>query len=148
VIKGATVDEFAMAEWAVGRFESAGLTLPNVTVYFGHDDECHRAAGLYRHCAAAATICNGGAHDNPPRQTLLHELAHAWSLHTMQHGDVTEFLSNEGPRHWAGGGVGFWNLGAERVAEYVAWGLSDSRDETAVFGRPARTAVITPRRFE
>lgn len=129
IVTGATVGETAMTEWAVARFNSAGLSLPTVTVDFRSDEECGGAAGLYRHSAAAITICNRGGHDNPPRHTLLHELAHAWSLHSMEESDIAGFLTDQGLRHWTNRDVMYWNRGAERVAEYITWGLQDSRDE-------------------
>lgn len=126
---GATATERALTDWVIGRFESAGLVLPSVTLQFRGDDECSGAAGLYLHSAATVTMCNRGRHHNPPRHTLLHELAHAWSLHAMDDGDVAAFLAAEGLGQWTGGDLGYWGQGAERVAEYVAWGLQDSRDE-------------------
>lgn len=128
-VTGATAAETAMTDWAIDRFELAGLTLPSVTLDFRDDDECGGAAGLYLHSTATLTVCNRGDHHNPPRHTLLHELAHAWSLHTMDDGDIAAFLADQGLSHWTGGDPGYWGQGAERVAEYVAWGLQDSDDE-------------------
>lgn len=128
-VEGATTAEHAMTAWAIGRFEAAGLMLPSVSLHFRDDDGCDGAAGLYRHSVATLTICNRGGHHNPPRHTLLHELAHAWSLHAMDDADIAAFLSDQGLSHWTGGDLGYWGQGAERVAEYLAWGLQDSADE-------------------
>ena len=59
-----------LVEWAVRRFEAAGLALPSVTVFFFDDDACKGAAGLYLDSGAAAIVCNRGGHSNPTRQTL------------------------------------------------------------------------------
>lgn len=128
-VNGATAAERAVTEWAIDRFDLAGLTLPNITLHFRGDHECGGAAGLYRHATATVTVCNRGGHDNPPRQVLLHELAHAWSLHTMDDGDIAEFLADQDLDDWIDSDAMYWRQGAERVAEYVAWGLQDSADE-------------------
>ncbi len=128
-ITGATQAERDVAEWAISRFDAAGLLLPHVTVSFRDDDECGGASGLYRHAEATVTICNRGGHDNPPRQTLLHELAHAWSLHAMDEADIAAMLTHDDLDFWINDEIGYWSRGAERTAEYIAWGLQVSGDE-------------------
>ena len=128
-ITGASRAEREVAEWAVSRFDAAGLLLPPVSVSFRDDGECGGSAGLYRHSEAAVTICNRGGHDNPPRQTVLHELAHAWSLHWMDEADIAAMLIHDDLDFWINDEIGYWNRGAERTAEYIAWGLQVSGDE-------------------
>jgi hypothetical protein len=57
VVGGAAPEQFAMAQWAVGRFEGAGLNPPSVDIEF-HDegtpcDVGHLSAAHYRWVGAA-----------------------------------------------------------------------------------------------
>lgn len=118
-----------LVEWAVRRFEAAGLALPSVTVFFFDDDACKGAAGLYLDSGAAAIVCNRGGHSNPTRQTLLHELAHAWISYALTEAEISAFLSDQDLEDWMRVGDPFWRRGVERAAEVVAWGLQDSVQE-------------------
>ena len=111
-----------MAEWAVGRFEEAGLVLPAIAIRFpGRSlDLCDGAWGLtftdripmeVRMCWSDAFI-------------LLHELAHAWEAHNLPKHRRQPFMAlRSGVDSWAGAGVPWHRRGAEHAANVVAWGL-------------------------
>ena len=78
--------EQALVDWARGRFEEAGLSLPEIEVRFDPTRElCHNNDGLYRGDADGphvVTICTRDsdtfAAQLERRRTLLHEFGHVW----------------------------------------------------------------------
>lgn len=124
-IEGATVDEVALVEWAAGRFQAAGLELPDLTVEF-HDGlaSCKDGYGLYRVAASTIKMCNRGGMKTEPRHTLLHELAHAWKFENLTEEETTAFTQRRGLEMWDARGQ-WWQMGREQAAEIMAWGLVD-----------------------
>jgi len=100
-IEGANVDEVALVEWAAGRFQAAGLELPDLTVEF-HDDlaSCRGSYGLYRVAASIIKMCNRGGMKIEPRHTILHELAHAWKFENLTEEETTAFTQRRGLATW------------------------------------------------
>jgi hypothetical protein len=139
-----------LLEWALGRFQRAGLPLPraaSVTFYAAARDKC---AG-YRGLAAGEgftdiTLCFGEAEacrddSCPPwatatRQLVLHELAHTWLSQNLADEDEDGFGDAVGlawdERHdpWA-------RRAMERAAETLAWGLDDWQVAVREFGSPS-----------
>jgi hypothetical protein len=124
-IEGATADEVALVEWAAGRFQAAGLELPDLTVEF-HDDlaGCKGAYGLYRVAGSIIKICNRGGMEIEPRHTILHELAHAWKFENLTEEETTAFTHRRGLKTW-NAHEQWWQMGREQAAEIMAWGLVD-----------------------
>ncbi|MDX2379725.1 MAG: hypothetical protein QNM02_08200 [Acidimicrobiia bacterium] len=126
----ATAAEAEIVDWAVGRFELAGLTLPSVEVSFSSDEaDCGGHEGLYRRRDGEhlVTVCIPGDHpdaDDYRRRTLLHELTHAWDQssltsderdHLLPVLDVTDWYEAD---EWGRRGI-------ERLAETFVFGLLD-----------------------
>lgn len=121
-IETANPDQRRMAEWAVGRFEEAGLVLPAAVIRFRGRNLalCGGAQGLtftdripmeVRMCWSDAFI-------------LLHELAHAWEAHNLPEHRRQPFMAlRSDVDSWAGAGVPWHRRGAEHAANVVAWGL-------------------------
>lgn len=116
-------EEMAMVEWALDRFELAGLELPDLRVEF-KTAGC-RSRGLYNRNTQTIEICDGR------KMTLLHELAHAWDHFATF--DRDGFLAlRELEFYFGPAGTAAADQGVEHIAEIVAWGLMD--ENTAVPG--------------
>jgi len=138
VIEGATPDERDLVEWALSRYETAELTLPTVTFAFHDSNEGCRGSkrvyqGLYTHAAGTIDICNRGGGTTDPRHTLLHELAHAWSLTHMAEEDIADFVAHRGLDHWSSNETPWWQMGQEQAAEIIAWGLQDENEYKSIW---------------
>ena len=138
-----------MVEWALDRFDQAGLELPS-RISFGFDPErsvCGGAAGICRpqHVPPETVICEPDdgfvAQQLGQRITLLHELAHLW--HWSQ-GDGTGWPD----RQAIVGGVSAnpdspWaDRTEERVAVAISWGLMDQ------YRRPVRSDLACVELYE
>jgi hypothetical protein len=116
-------EEREMVEWALDRFELAGLQLPDLQVEF-KTAGC-RSRGLYNRNTQTIHICDSR------KMTLLHELAHAWDHFATF--DRDGFLAlRELEFYFGPPGTAPAEQGVEHIAEIVAWGLMD--DNTAVPG--------------
>lgn len=135
----------AAIEWALGRFELAGLQLPPV-IEFAFDrtrTSCGSVPGTCRPSGEIprVTICQQSgtfAQSLKQRITLLHELAHVW--HFAQ-GDGTSWpdrseivggVTGAGPDD----DVAWADRTEERVAVAVTWGLLDQRRRPVRSGLP------------
>ncbi len=128
-ILDATPAEVAMVEWALDRFDIAGLELPDLTISFHEDPgHCGEYLGLYSMAIQQVSICNRGGLSTDPRNTVLHELAHAWSFAVLSPEDIIRFNEHRHLEHWTGGDDAWWQQGAEQAAEVLAWGLQDPDD--------------------
>jgi hypothetical protein len=118
-----TPDERAMVEWALKRFELAGLELPDLRLEF-QTAGC-RSRGLYNRNTQTIEVCDGR------KMTLLHELAHAWDHFATF--DRDGFLAlRELEFYFGPPGTAAADQGVEHIAEIIAWGLMD--ENTAVPG--------------
>ncbi len=124
-VANATTAEAAMVEWAIDRFEEAGLELPPVSVAF-HDtvDGCRGYIGHYDAGSRRLDVCNRGETHIDPVNTLLHELAHAWSFDHLSDADRVAFIARRNLESWDDS-YSWWLMGQEQAAEIVAWGLMD-----------------------
>jgi hypothetical protein len=112
-----------LVRWAAERFESRGLGVPAVDVHF-HPD----TSGCYGHLGSEL----GGRVDvcvvivsEVARETLLHEMGHAW-IEEHVTGSVRErFLEMRGLRAWNASSVPWDDRGFEHGAEVIAWGLGN-----------------------
>ena len=115
-------------EWAMGRFEAAGLDLPSLDFHFypyeptleacqGHGGY-HRVRGD-RH---QLDICAVGLRSR--RQLTLHELAHAWAYRQLDEADRRAFVEHRHLDGWADGHLEWEDRGTEHAAEVIAWGLN------------------------
>jgi hypothetical protein len=114
-----------LAEWAIGRFEGAGLELPPVTIAF-HDEKgpCDGHLGLYRH-GGLVDLCKLTVDSTAARKTALHELGHAWADHNLDESQRDTFLIHRGLEEWSSHTVPWSERGFEQAAEMLAWALMD-----------------------
>ena len=131
-IVAATARQVEHAEWALTRFEAAGLELPSLTIVF-HDDyqSCGMREGVLRIAGEDVTIHECQNDPSRSRRSLLHELAHAWD-HVGGSIDAdtrTDFLTLRGLRSWDDDDLP-WNQRGEDT---------DSRDHRVGSNAPAGT---------
>jgi hypothetical protein len=122
-ITGGTPAQQAMARWAVGRFETAGLSLPALEIRFhGSRDGCDGRLGLYSD--GTANLC--GEHVNlMTRRTLLHEMAHGWAGSAVSADLRARFLRLRQLETWNDHDAAWEQRGNEHAAEIVGWALCD-----------------------
>ncbi len=129
---GATDDEQALVDWAISRYQTAGLELPALIVTF-HDtqDGCRGYKGYYNHATGTVDFCNRDSAD--PRRTMLHELGHAWSFEHMDGDHQHAFTESRGLDTWHDTDTAWWQMGQEHAAEIIAWGLQDDNEYQSVW---------------
>ena len=104
--------------WAVGRFDDAGLQLPDLRVSF--PAYCGGKKALYHVGQGSIDFCF-----NINKTTVLHEFAHAWD-DTSNAVDRDAFMKLRGLTVWWGGtAMPSDEQGSEHLAEIIAWGLLD-----------------------
>ena len=104
--------------WAVGRFDDAGLQLPDLRISF--PAHCGGKKALYHVGQSSVDFCY-----NINKTTVLHEFAHAWddTSHAVDRG---AFMKLRGLTVWWGGtAMPSDEQGSEHLAEIIAWGLLD-----------------------
>lgn len=114
-----TADEQDLVDYALQRYELAGIDLLDVQIEFRADGaECYGYGGVYLPGEMIVRICR------PSERTMVHELAHAWLETTLNRADRQAFLQLRGLDTWTGGTQ--WDQrGAEQAAEVVTWGVMD-----------------------
>ncbi len=131
VVAGATPAEREMVDWALGRFEAAGLGLPALKVVFHNGaDACNGFNGYYRSQPRSISMCNRGDEKTTPAHTLLHEMAHGWAEYNLTEAQRQAFMEHRNVDHWSSADphsleVPWWQRGYEQAAELMAWGLSE-----------------------
>ncbi len=145
-IVAATARQVEHAEWALARFEAAGLELPSLTIVF-HDDyqSCGMREGVLRIAGENVTIDECQNDPSRSRRSLLHELAHAWD-HVGGSIDTDtrlDFLRLRGLRSWDDDDLPWNQRGEEQTAEIIAWGLmhQSAPIPTSVGDRGAQDSV-------
>lgn len=127
----------ALVEWALARYQAAGLAEPPVlALVFPPSDQCRERAGAtidhpdghtVHICLNAHEVCtvpDGTTFDRRARLTVLHELAHAWERVGLDTATRTAFLELRDLDHWTANPQ--WSRrGTEQAAEIMAWGLLD-----------------------
>jgi len=128
LITASDPDQRALVDWAVDRFEQAGLALPALTISI-HETRsaCAGSAGLFYwgppprvELCAVETPSGSGA-----RMIVLHELGHAWAELTSDQAARDRFLAVRSLDTWRDSSVPTGRWGQEQAAEILAWGLMD-----------------------
>jgi hypothetical protein len=124
-----TKSDAALTDWALGRFQQAGLELPPLIIAF-HDDKqpCQGHFGLYRSGDTPRVDICGFNWDRfliTPKKTLLHELGHAWAGATLTEETREEFVQFRGLKTWGDDRFPWAEQGSEQAAEIIAWALLD-----------------------
>jgi hypothetical protein len=112
-----------LAEWAVARFERAGLDPPTVEIHF------HRgSSGCGGHLGYAqigrVDVCTVLVNEMS-RRNLLHEMGHIWIDQNVSRVERDRFLEFRGLRTWNAPKADWGYRGYEQGAEILAWALGD-----------------------
>jgi hypothetical protein len=120
---GGDPEHVDLVRWAATRFETRELAVPAVDVHF-HPD----TSGCYGHLGSQL----GGRVDvcvvivsEVARETLLHEMGHAWIDENVTDSVRERFLEMRGLRAWNESTVPWDDRGFEHGAEIIAWGLGN-----------------------
>jgi len=115
-----TRDQQAMVGFALDRFETQDLRLPDLEFVF-HDSllPCDLHKGRYHRDLQLVEMCSMDKH------TMLHEVAHAWANHNLTRGQMEAFVTEHGLDSWNDHDHAWARRGAEHVAETIAWARSD-----------------------
>lgn len=106
--------------WALGRFESAGLELPDLTfVVFDSTIDCDGSGGYYFAGRKTLYICQ------LDEKTVLHELAHAWADQMLTDAQRRSFAEFRGADGWNNVNDEWKDRATEQAAETIAWALTD-----------------------
>lgn len=128
-----------IVDWAVALYDDAGLDLPPLRVVQHGDDQapCRRSTGRHHRVDGVSVIdlCTTKKGKLAER-LVLHELAHAWTAHGLDHQRRAEFQALRGWTEWsARDGVSWSDLGCEQAAEIVASGVSDRPVPTVLWAQ-------------
>jgi hypothetical protein len=124
-----TKADAALTDWALSRFQQAGLELPPLAVAF-HDSKqpCEGYVGLYRSGDTPRVDICGFNWDRfliTPKKTLLHELAHAWAGANLSEEAKERFVRFRHLPTWGDDRFPWGEQGSEQAAEIIAWALLD-----------------------
>lgn len=119
----ATPSQRALVEWAVHRYDLAGLELPPVDVTFHPDPAgCGGNSGTY--AAGHLDVCVTEPSEYA-RNVVVHELAHSWCEAHLSVEDQRRFLRLRGLTTWGSTSQPWAYRGAEQAAEIITWGVGD-----------------------
>ncbi len=136
----ASAEQLALVEWAIARFDTAGLDRPPVShVTFPPTMPCVPGVSGMTFCGTdtcSIDICTGPeaftettAFPLDARRTILHELGHAWNATFVDEATRQAFLALRNLNQWNGD---VWqDSGNEQAAEILMWGLIRTPSPTA-----------------
>jgi hypothetical protein len=138
--------DIALTEWALGRFEEAGLHLPQISLAF-HDEEasCQGHNGYFHPGEPHRIDICGFNWDRflvTPRKVILHELGHAWAHANLDARTRQEFVEMRGLETWHDQSSPWAEQGQEHAAEILAWGLMDEEISMASIGENDSSKLI------
>jgi hypothetical protein len=129
-----------LVRWAATRFESRGLGIPAVDVHF-HPDTSGGYGHLGSELGGRVDVCVEIVSE-VARETLLHEMGHAWIDENVTDSVRDRFLEMRGLRAWNESAVPWDDRGFEHGAEIIAWGLGNRYMAPSIPDRdPARLAA-------
>ena len=124
VVLAETQEQRSLAEWALERYEMAGLALPPLTIVFAGQDQAAcdgPPARTYFGEIPTVKMCWND------RFILLHELGHVWVGQNVAAADHVAFMQmRDDVRVWAGTEVPWSQRASEHAANVIAWGLLEN----------------------
>jgi hypothetical protein len=122
-VGSATPEQLDLVEWAVGRFEAAGLSPPSIEIEFHDDpDGCGDHLGYAQ--AGRVDVCTALI-NAMTRRALLHEMSHVWLDQHASPSTRSRFLRLRDLRSWNSSRDPWQLRGFEQGAEIIAWGLGE-----------------------
>jgi hypothetical protein len=126
LVERPTADD-PLAAWALDRFVTAGLILPDVAIErYDTKEPCggNTAVAIHGGVRPRVALCvSVGAPDVAVKRALLHELGHVWTDETLSERDRAAFAEHRGCASWADGP--WQGRASEHAAEIIAWALMD-----------------------
>lgn len=120
-----------LAEWALERYETAGLELPALDIFFHPDREpCKENRGIFNGDLMRVDVCV----DEP--LVILHELAHAWTHVHIEPVEEAAFVTAGGFESWNDPETAWSDRGMEDAAETIAWALLEHPIQMPTSGGP------------
>jgi hypothetical protein len=122
IVLANSAEQRGMAEWALGRYQAAGLELPPLVIEFAGRDlaQCGGAPGR-TYLDETTTLVKVCWND---RFILLHELAHVWASHHLPFAKHEPFMAMRADViSWASSEVAWAQRGSEHAANVIAWGV-------------------------
>ena len=120
---GGDPEHVRLVRWAATRFETRGLGVPAVDVHF-HPD----TSGCYGHLGSQlgrrVDVCVESVFELG-RETLLHEMGHAWIDQNVAQTVRERFTEMRGLRAWNQSTAPWDDRAYEHGAEIIAWGLGN-----------------------
>jgi hypothetical protein len=137
--------DVSLAQWALYRFDQAGLVLPAVLMAF-HDEEtsCHGHNGYFHPGSPHRIDICGFNWDRflvTPRKVILHELAHVWVHENLDQDARQQFLDLRGLEVWQDSHAQWAEQGQEHAAEIMAWGLMDEEISMTSIGETDKSQL-------
>ncbi len=117
-----------LADWALGRFNTAGLDLPSIDLYF-HDSKepCKGYSALHTRTDNHSRINICSTSRTPKvESTILHEIGHSWASHNLTDQQRQAFVELQGLNAWYDKDISWNDRGTEHAAEIIAWGLGET----------------------
>lgn len=118
-----------LVDWAITKFEAAGLALPAIDVRVHHDKTgCDGHLGLTYNTPDRVTLhlCTpADGRGVVDRLTLVHELAHAWVAENVDAAERHRFMAVHSLESWWDAADGWEGQGVEWAAETIAWAVFD-----------------------
>jgi len=156
VVHNGTERLVRVVEWALGRFEAAGLAEPRVTsVTFEPSRQCAGHSGRLVQedgsrdlflCLLERDLCHGQEVCDTPalnaRVGILHELGHAWMLDHTGGRSQSQLLELTGTSTWDDQETPWQLRGSEYGAEVLAWGLLDELVPMVRIGDPPCSELV------
>jgi hypothetical protein len=129
-----------LVRWAATRFEARGLGVPAVDVHF-HPDTSACYGHLGSQLGRRVDVCVESVFELG-RETLLHEMGHAWIDQNVAQTVRERFTEMRGLRAWNRSTVPWDDRAFEHGAEIIAWGLGNRYMAPSIPDRdPARLAA-------
>ncbi|MEN8235516.1 MAG: hypothetical protein ABFR89_11430 [Actinomycetota bacterium] len=121
-IVATSTEQQKMAEWALARYDAAGLELPPLAIEFvGPNLEACEGSPARVHLNKEPILIRMCWNDD---FMLLHELAHVWEARNVPESKHEAFASmREDVTSWASPDVPWGQRGREHAANVIAWGL-------------------------
>ena len=111
-----------LLEWALNRYQSAGLRLPELEFRLHSDREpCGGNQGFLTRDTTPWLI----ALCTDERFVFLHELGHAWAAFSLTETDKSVYTQRQGLESWNNAHTAWADRGSEDAANTLAWGLLD-----------------------
>lgn len=153
-IRNGTPTLLSLVQWALARFDRAGMGLPIVEwiTFSRYSNYCTELDGLALPldddptmawalvmCMSEDEVCRTrdcNEYNVAEKRALLHELGHVWMEQQLSEATREAFVEFRGLASWNGHSVDWESAAAEHGAEFIAWGLLDDGYPMVELGLP------------